>query len=241
MLIYPVGTSAACVAAAKKLSCVTDHPCPEVTHLLLDIPSFQEDGRLRDGRSLEEILVSLPESVVIIGGNLHTVPKGYRCIDLLRDPIYLAENAAITAECALTTAMEKTKAAVRRVPVLVIGWGRIGKSLAKLLRAADADLTLLIRKENDRAVAQSLGYPVLDPDALPEALPRFRLILNTAPDCVITEEMSEACKNCVKIDLASLPGIGGKDVIRARGLPGKQAPESSGQLIAQSIQRILGV
>lgn len=43
----------------------------------------------------------------------------------------------------------------------------------------------------------------------------------------------------MKIDLASKPGIGGTDVLWARGLPGKFAPESAGKLIAQTILRLL--
>ena len=45
--------------------------------------------------------------------------------------------------------------------------------------------------------------------------------------------------NALKIDLASKPGIGGSDVIWARGLPGKDAPESSGELIAKTIIRLM--
>ena len=61
------------------------------------------------------------------------------------------------------------------------------------------------------------------------------LIFNTVPEMVLSADQLSACRNCVKIDLASKPGIGGKDVVIGRGLPGKYAPESSGRLIAQTI------
>jgi hypothetical protein len=51
--------------------------------------------------------------------------------------------------------------------------------------------------------------------------------------------LSECPGKALKIDLASQPGIGGNDVIWARGLPGKNAPESSGKLIAQTVLRKL--
>ena len=41
------------------------------------------------------------------------------------------------------------------------------------------------------------------------------------------------------MDLASLRGIEGDRVIWARGLPGKDAPESSGALIAKTVIRLL--
>jgi hypothetical protein len=48
------------------------------------------------------------------------------------------------------------------------------------------------------------------------------------------------CKeDCLKIDLASHRGIEGEDVIWARGLPGKDAPESSGKLIVKTAIRLI--
>ena len=60
---------------------------------------------------------------------------------------------------------------------------------------------------------------------------KYRLIINTVPAMVLPAAPGTA----LKMDLASVPGIGGKDVMQARGLPGKLAPESSGTLIAQTI------
>ena len=59
----------------------------------------------------------------------------------------------------------------------------------------------------------------------------YRLIINTVPAMVLPKAPGTG----LKIDLASVPGIGGKDVMPARGLPGLLAPESSGALIAQVI------
>lgn len=234
MLIYPLGSTAACHAAAKLLPCI-DHPCPEVTHVLLDIPS-------RCTEDIKAALESLPEDITLLGGNL-TDPlfQSYHCIDLLRDPIYLAENAAITAECALFTALEQTKTVLRSQAILLIGWGRIGKCLAKLLTAAQADVTILIRRDEERSMAQALGCHAIAPEDLDAVLPKVRLILNTAPEMVITEEQASLCRNCIKIDLASHKGIAGADVIHARGLPGLLAPISSGRLIADTVKREVGL
>ena len=60
---------------------------------------------------------------------------------------------------------------------------------------------------------------------------KYRLIVNTVPEMVF-----HCCQgNALKIDLASKPGIGGADVLWARGLPGKDAPESSGALIGRTV------
>jgi hypothetical protein len=101
LLVYPIGTTKSCRYAAQALArdgiALTDHPCPEVTHLLLDVPTFDERGMLRDGTDLKEILRMLPLSITVIGGKLHPeYLSHYRKIDLLNYPVYLAKNAAIT-------------------------------------------------------------------------------------------------------------------------------------------------
>ena len=129
---------------------------------------------------------------------------------------------------------------LRKCKVLIIGWGRIGKCLTRLLRAMEADLTVAARKETDRATAHALGYAAIHPAMLEGKLDQFRLIINTVPQPILnSEQLSDCCDKCVKLDLASVQGLEGNDVIWARGLPGKDAPESSGALIAKTIVRLL--
>ncbi len=244
MLIYPVGSTPACNSAAQILESAgipaIDHPSPEVTHLLLDIPSLAPDGSLRGGGSIAQTLAMLPQDITIIGGNLtHPVLDGYKTMDLLQDPGYLAENAAITADCALRVAGKELPVVFAGCPVLVIGWGRIGKCLGQLLKALGAQVTIAARRRTDRAALRSLGYAAVDTSCLQDVLPKFRLIFNTAPEMLLPKEALLFCRDCVKIDLASSPGMEGSGVIWARGLPGKLAPESSGRLIAKTIMNIV--
>ena len=89
-------------------------------------------------------------------------------------------------------------------------------------------------------MAHALGYHAEDSQLLGHNLNGYRLIFNTAPDAVLSEEQVAHCRdNCLKIDLASRLGIAGTHVIWARGLPGKDAPESSGKLIAKSAIRLI--
>lgn len=233
-IFYAAGHTDALVHAIQKLhdAGIEFLPCPDrhATHLLLPVPSFDTDGRIKGGGSLESLLWQLPEDVIIIGGMLDRPELAkYQVIDLLKDPGYVAENAAITAYCAIRLAMQQLPVMLKHCPTLIVGWGRIGKCLARLLRQMDASVTVAARKETDRAMAKALGYAAVDTDGLN---PRpYRLIFNTAPEMVL----AQCPGNSLKIDLASKPGIGGADVIWARGLPGKDAPESSGALIAQTV------
>ncbi len=241
-LVYPVGSTGAVQYAAKALPFpLIDHPAPDVTHLLLDVPSFRADGSLRDGSDVEKILERLPEGITVIGGNLtHPMLAGYTCIDLLQDDTYVAQNAAITARCAVRAALPQLGITLLHCPVLILGWGRIGKCLGRLLDNLGADVTIAARKESDRAMIRALGYGAVGMEGLGESIHRFRLLYNTVPVMVLPETAAKKTRaDCVKIELASKPGIEGPDVIDARGLPGKLAPESSGALIAQTVTRLL--
>lgn len=244
-IICTAGNTAALKIARQHLYdrglTVTDIPAPDATHLLLPVPSFEADGRIKGGGILEHILADLPEDIVVIGGNLqHPSLENYQTVDLLMDEPYVAQNAAITADCAIRVAGANLPVVFRGCPVLIIGWGRIGKCLASMLQAMGASVTVAARKGSDRATARALGFCTEDTATLSRSLMRYRVIFNTAPAMVIDEEQVKHCApGCIRIDLASSRGIAGNGVIWARGLPGKDAPESSGLLIARTVIRLL--
>lgn len=223
------------IQALTRQGChIVSDPDSSITHLLLPVPSFEPDGNIKGGGILEDILAQLPKDVVVLGGLLDRLELcGYDCIDLLNDPLYTARNANITAHCAVKLALSKLPATLEGQQVLVIGWGRIGKCLAKLLSGMGADVTVAARKESDRVMLTALGYRATDTQSI-DTRP-FRVIFNTVPQMVCPECPGDG----LKFDLASKPGLGGDDVIWARGLPGKDAPESSGQLIAETILRLI--
>lgn len=242
--LFPLGSTAACRYAAEFLarSSVTlvDHPTPEVTHLLLDVPSFAPNGTLRGGGDIVKTLQMLPPDTVVIGGNLsHPALAYHTTIDLLKIADFLAQNAAITADCALQVAAPLLSATFSETPTLIIGWGRIGKCLSKLLKSIGSPVTVAARKETDRAMLNALGYDTVDIPDIPKRLPKIRLLFNTVPELVLPKEQLSLYRNCVKIELASKTGIESDDVVIARGLPGVHAPESSGRLIAQTILNLL--
>ena len=195
---------------------------------------------LRSGEAIDKILHILPADVVIIGGNLnHPALEGYTTVDLLRDPLYLAENALITAHCAIKLALNRLPTTLYNQSVLVVGWGRIGKCIASLLRCMGARVSVAVRSESDRAILNALGFDAIDTAVQGYELVRFRVLFNTAPEMVFNKEALQYCReDCLKIDLASRPGLEGNNILWARGLPGKDAPEASGELIAKTVLRL---
>lgn len=244
-MIVPAGSTAACRHAQRILAeqgfTVVDHPTPEATHLLLDVPSFEAPGRLRGGGELSRWLEMLPPGITVIGGNLDCSElAGYPVVDLLRDAQYLAQNAAITAHCALEVAAPLVETTLADGPSLIVGWGRIGKCLAQLLRGVGAEVTVVARKESDRSMLQALGYGALDTNDLRQRLNDFAIVWNTVPQLLVSRDQLPPAPRFVLVELASRSGIDWEQAISSRGLPGKYAPASSGKLIAQSIVRILG-
>lgn len=213
---------------------IASEPTDRVTHLLLPVPCKM------DGQALASLLASLPRDVTVVGGMLNNAQlQGYRCIDLLEDPLYLAKNAMITAHCALRLAEGNLSVIWEGCPVLVLGWGRIGKCLSSILKKLGAEVSIAARKSEDLAMIAALGCDGRSIAGLDCILRRYRVIFNTIPAPVLMSRQIQLCrKDCLLIELASSPGIEGASVIDGRGLPGKMAPESSGKLIARSVMRL---
>lgn len=224
--VYPLWDSPVLRFAARELRAlgveVAENCRSKVTHVLLPVPSptVKEE--------------ELPPDAILIGGDLNGFPDTYRKIDLLQDAQYVAENAALTADCALRLLGQQLGTAFRDCPILIVGWGRIGKCLCATLKALGAKVTVAARKETDRGMLKALGYRAIPVEEIDSK--SYRAILNTVPAPVLDCSDYDGAA----IDLASAQGLVGVKVLWARGLPGKMLPESSGQLIARSIARILG-
>lgn len=212
-----------------------DTPGVEVSHLLLPVPSIDSYGLIRGGENLNNILSKLHPNATIIGGNLGDL-KG---LDLLKDTFYVTDNAYLTAECAIRFAAQRMDLAWKGSNVLVMGWGRIGKCLSKILIALGATVTIAARKEADRALASALGAHAVSFESIDLLLSRQNIIFNTVPTPVLNDRQANMCRSdCLLIELASKPGILSDRAIPALGLPGKMVPKSSGRLISDTVIRL---
>ncbi len=179
----------------------------------------------------------LPPGVTLIGGGLPDLTDTpYRAVDLLKYAPYVAQNAALTAKCALRLAEASLPRLWQDCPVLVLGFGRIGKFLTRELLAQGARVLVAARKEADRALVSALGAASQEPEKITGYLPHMRVIFNTIPAPVLSAAQTALCRpDCIALDLASVPGMEGASVRSARGLPGKMMPESAGALIGRAI------
>ena len=162
---------------------ITYKAAVDVGHVLLPVPSFPAGDTY-----LAHVLKDLPEDVTISGGNLSSpLLQGYRTVDFLSDPYYLAENAAITASCAIQILKARKQSGLTDCHVLVVGWGRIGKCLCRLLEKEGAAVTITARKDADRAMAEALGCRSICMEDAKQEAKHFDAIINTVPAMILPD------------------------------------------------------
>lgn len=176
--------------------------------------------------------------------------KGLEITDyFLREELSVL-NAEATAEGAVQIALEEQPGVLAGQNILILGMGRIAKSLLRVLSGFGADITVCARKYSDLAWAKVFGCKSVHMSELKtsETLKEAELIFNTIPSLILDEEALKKCRtDTLIIDLASKPG--GMDLeaagrlglraIWALSLPGKTAPVSSGKIIGETIENIL--
>lgn len=217
---------------------------------------LDKNGELGEFKLLTILRLAKPDSI-IIGGKLpeHFVfaarQKGLCIYDLLEREALEIKNAYITAEAAVSVAMNTLCHTVSGSNIAVTGFGRISKQLSRLLLCLGASVTVAARKDSDLAFAETLGYRTvkIEGESWCGCLTSgYDMIFNTVPHKIFNRDFLEKIdKKTVLVELASVPG--GFDLAAAHeltsniswapSLPGKYAPESAGELIADSIIKII--
>lgn len=225
-------------------------------YIIAPIP-LSRDGEKVNGEilTLNEIL-SLPniKDKVIFSGAISDKVKDrldnikvkyYDLMDL--DEVAIL-NAIPTAEGAIATAMEMTDFTLCTSSVLVMGYGRIGKILSKMLHGIGATVYVEARKEKDLAEIRAMGYIPINLKDLDKYLNKFNIIFNTIPSTILDKQKLVLLdKECSIIDLASSPGgidfeyakEIGLNVVWALALPSKVAPLSSAMYVKEAIDKII--
>lgn len=196
---------------------------------------------------LEQLLaLARADARVFLCGPAHPRAEDARLVDLWADEALLLENARLTAEGAVASAMRSSSSCLRGMRCMVVGWGRIGRALTELLVPLNARVTVASRQAESRSRAAERGAEAVDTARIAEALPGHRLILNTAPGMVLdAAALLRADRDAMLIDLASPPyGIDlhaawglGLRAWREPGLPGRYCPQSAAQALLAAMDR----
>ena len=174
--------------------------------------------------------------------------RGISFYDYAKDEALLLQNAELTAEAALALLLERLPGPLAGSRILLCGFGRIGKLLARKLKALGADVTVSARKAQALDLARILGYRRVTAGSWADAPAQYDGIVNTIPAPIIgPAQLPCIRRDCVLLELASLPGGFCAEAqalpgyCAARGLPGKYAPEAAAAIIRSAIFRNLNL
>ena len=169
-------------------------------------------------------------------------------IDIMKREELAVLNTIATAEGTIQIAIENTNKIIHGSKILILGFGRIGKVLARKLSGLSAKVTCAARKDEDLAWIQAYGHQATNINTIGENLKQYDIIINTIPHIILNEEKLKYIKNdCLLIDLASNPGGIDKKAVKdnklkfvwALSLPGKVAPTTSAEFIKDTIYNII--
>ena len=203
--------------------------------------------------TIREMMHNINAKVLIAGSILPEVyemanDEYIEIIDIMKREELAVLNTIATAEGTIQVAIENTNRILHGSEVLILGFGRIGKVLARKLAGLSVKVTCAARKDEDLAWIQAYGHKATNINSLGENLKLYDIIINTVPHIILTEQKLEYVKKeTLLIDLASNPGGIDKKAIKDRNLkfvwalslPGKVAPTTSAEFIKNTIYNIL--
>ena len=157
-----------------------------------------------------------------------------RGLPYYRNESYAVRNAALTAEAAAAMLMERSGSALMAMDVLIAGYGRIGRQLARRLAAFGARVTVAARRPESRALAETDGFHSVDIMSISGT---YDAVVNTVPAPVLRGGFDGA----LCLDLASAPGGWADEtpVLHAPGLPGQYAPALAARILRDAVYETL--
>lgn len=174
--------------------------------------------------------------------------ENIKYIDLLKREELIVLNTIATAEGTIQIAMENTTRTIHGSNILIMGFGRVGKVLAKMLDGIGAKVSCEARKNSDIAWIKAYGYNPIHLSELENELGNYDIIINTIPFLILDENrLKYVKKECTILDLSSNPGGVDRTAARKLGLksiwalslPGKVAPMTSAEFIKETLYHIL--
>ena len=174
--------------------------------------------------------------------------NGLRLIKLMEFDEVAIRNSVPSAEGAILLAMQNTDITIHGSRSVVLGYGRCGITLARMLHGIGAHVVVAARQEADLARVQEAGLQPVHASSILDAVQNADIVFNTVPAQILTAEvLAKMQKSCVIIDIASAPGgtdfryaeKRGIKALLAPSLPGIVAPKTAGQILARTLCRLL--
>ena len=202
----------------------------------------------------KEVLQAIPARVPLIIGFARPALKsvaekmGIQLVETRSLNEITILNSIPSAEGAIQMAMEATPITIHGSESIVLGLGRCGWTLARMLKGIGAHVTGVARKPSDLARAVEMGLQAIHFSDLEDKIGGAEIIFNTVPHLILDREMLEkVARDAVIVDVASIPGgtdfeyaqMLGIKALLAPGLPGIVAPKTAGRILAQIYPQLI--
>lgn len=232
----------------------------DVDFLILPIVGTDDQGNVesifshKNLKLTKEHLTSLPNNSKIFTGMARSYLKqlcnelDIELIELLDNDEVAIYNSIPTAEGTIMMTIQNTDFTIHGSNAIVLGFGRTGITLARVLDALGAKVMVGARKPEHIARIYEMGLTPFHIDNLDQMVGNVDLLYNTIPKMVVTAKViANMPYNSLIIDLASKPGgtdfrfaeKRGIKAILAPGLPGIVAPKTAGTILANVISRLI--
>lgn len=209
-------------------------------NITLNAPLY--DGIIK----MEDIFSYLKENKKVYGGMVgdNFLKNSINITDYAKLEELLIKNAALTAEGTLSIIITSTPFGIMNERILLTGYGRIGKILARYIKALGGIPVVCARNEKDFSWCDIKGIEHICYEELKNSISDFKVIVNTVPYKVITKDIAEKINpECFFVDLASKGGGVDFETLEKRnirythalGIPGKYSSKTAGEIVSDVI------
>ncbi len=204
--------------------------------------------------SVEALIEGIPRSALFVAGKIDQdvrgllEKRGVTYIDLLDREEMAVLNAIPAAEGAAELIINAIPGTIHNSKILILGFGRIGKVLGKILQGFGAEVWIEARKYSDLSWIEAYGYKPVHLQDLERYVTDMDVIVNTIPSKILTADiLNKIHLDCYLLDLASKPGgidfehakkLGFK-VDWALSIPGKTAPLTAAEIIKKTVDNVI--
>lgn len=214
------------------------------------IRSYQTDQFIDFGRYFN----FLELGTLVLTGSLtakwleQATKRELQVVQYAEDDTIAILNSIPTAEGAVQIALEQLPITIHGSQVLVVGFGRVGMTVARTFQGLGAQVTVVARRFELLARAREMGYGTVIQPQLVLVVAKMQIIINTVPAILFDHTiLAASAPEVLIIDLASAPGgidfdaakALGRKAIFAPGLPGKVAPQTAGAILALAIPELI--
>ena len=251
MKIKNYGVGERCAEAMRLLAEWGGDLPDDVGIILLPIPTSRDGVHLTGSTlTLHEVLTDVRPGEVVVGYSIpdgekeYITSRGGRVCDVAGDEEFLDENALISAVGTLEYILSVSAKVPDDMHVGIVGYGRIGRHLARILMFLGANVRIYTSKNVTRVALGRLGVESREINYASPTLEDIRdldALVNTAPsplaECF---HDNKAPRGLCIIEVASGNNFDGIDgVVRLPSIPEKNYPKSAGRAYFHAIQRFM--